>query len=479
MASMPEEDLTCPICHDIFTDPVVLTCSHSFCKPCLQDWWRGSDLQQCPVCKRRSSRSDPPRNLALKNLCETFDMKRHQRADSEDLCGLHSEKLKLFCLDHQQPVCVVCLHSETHTGHRFKPVDEAAKAHKGKIQEYMKPLQDKLEIFEQVKDNCEQTEKHIKVQARCLKWQIKEHFKKIHQFLKEEEDVRIFSLMLEKEWKSQKVKMKIESLNREIAALSDTIRVTEDELRADDISFLKNYKASVNRVQQRTLLEHPQQVSGALINEAKHLGNLTHNIWNQMKDLVSYTPVILDPNTAHPELLLSKDLTGVKRADKRKRPNNPERFECLPIVLGSQAFESGTHSWCVEVGDSRSWSLGVAAKSVERKSKMKSKRWGIEFYYGKCKAISPSARPIVVSVKKKLHQIRVDLDCNRGELSFTDLRTDTHIHTFTHTCTEKMFPYIGNGGECPIEILPNVDTDDDEEDCDYDDDDIDEEEDDD
>ncbi|KAF3855659.1 hypothetical protein F7725_016382 [Dissostichus mawsoni] len=67
----------------------------------------------------------PPCNLALKNLCETFLLERDQRSP-EALCSLHSEKLRLFCLDHQQPVCLVCRDSRTHTNHRFRPIDEAA-----------------------------------------------------------------------------------------------------------------------------------------------------------------------------------------------------------------------------------------------------------------------------------------------------------------------------------------------------------------
>uniref|UniRef100_A0A3B4WND6 Ketohexokinase n=1 Tax=Seriola lalandi dorsalis TaxID=1841481 RepID=A0A3B4WND6_SERLL len=63
-----EDDLSCPVCQDIFKNPVVLSCSHSFCKDCLQSWWREKPIQECPICKRRSSKSDPPRNLALKNL---------------------------------------------------------------------------------------------------------------------------------------------------------------------------------------------------------------------------------------------------------------------------------------------------------------------------------------------------------------------------------------------------------------------------
>ncbi|XP_069025735.1 nuclear factor 7, ovary-like [Embiotoca jacksoni] len=124
MASISEEDLCCPVCQDVFEDPVVLSCNHSFCKECLQRWWRDKPTQECPVCKRRSSKRNPPRNLVLKKLCETFLLEREQKAstESEPLCSLHSEKLKLFCLDHQQPVCVVCLDSKTHSDHRFRPI---------------------------------------------------------------------------------------------------------------------------------------------------------------------------------------------------------------------------------------------------------------------------------------------------------------------------------------------------------------------
>uniref|UniRef100_A0A3P8RD96 RING-type domain-containing protein n=1 Tax=Astatotilapia calliptera TaxID=8154 RepID=A0A3P8RD96_ASTCA len=34
------EDLCCPACQEVFRDPVLLSCSHSFCKDCLKRWWR-------------------------------------------------------------------------------------------------------------------------------------------------------------------------------------------------------------------------------------------------------------------------------------------------------------------------------------------------------------------------------------------------------------------------------------------------------
>lgn len=124
-------DCTCPVCCDIFKDPVLLLCGHSFCKDCLSEWWRQSGSQTCPICKEIFRMRQPPRNLALKNMAETLRQERRQKAPGfKELCSQHNERLKLFCLDDQLPICVVCRDAKQHKTHDCVPIHEAADDHK-------------------------------------------------------------------------------------------------------------------------------------------------------------------------------------------------------------------------------------------------------------------------------------------------------------------------------------------------------------
>ncbi len=100
-----------------------------FCKACLQQFWKTKNTQECPVCRRRSSKQEPPYNLALKNLCESF-LRDRRESSPEDVCSVHREKLKLFCLKDKEPVCLVCRDSQKHASHTFQPIDEVLPSYK-------------------------------------------------------------------------------------------------------------------------------------------------------------------------------------------------------------------------------------------------------------------------------------------------------------------------------------------------------------
>ncbi|XP_036448135.1 E3 ubiquitin-protein ligase TRIM39-like [Colossoma macropomum] len=453
---LSEEDFSCPVCCEIFRDPVVLSCSHSVCKTCLQKFWETKGSRECPVCRRRSSKEYPPCNLVLKNVCEALLESRSQRssAGSEVLCILHNEKLKLFCLDDQQSVCLVCHLSKTHKNHNCCPIDEAVTEFKNKLKTALEPLQKNLKVLEEAKQDYDQTAAHIKMQAQHTERQIKEEFEKLHQFLRDEEAARIAALKEEEEQKSQMMRRKIEEMNGEISSLSDTIRNIEKEMEAEDILFLQNFKSTEKQAQLKP--KDPEKTSGALINVVKHLSNLKFRVWENMQEILQYTPVTLDPNTAHPDLHLSVDLTAVENRKQRSSlPDNPERFDKWECVLGSEGFNSGTHCWDVQVGDSHNWELGVIPESETRKRiSFWDSVWSLDCYFSEYRIHCPGQSDLYLTPKKKLQRVRVQLDWDRGKVTFTDLLTNTHLHTVTHTFSQRVLPYFWNWSVHPLRILP-------------------------
>uniref|UniRef100_A0A671SCS2 Uncharacterized protein n=1 Tax=Sinocyclocheilus anshuiensis TaxID=1608454 RepID=A0A671SCS2_9TELE len=341
MASLTvsEEELSCPVCCEIFKTPVLLSCSHSFCKECLQQFWRIKKTQECPVCRRRSSREDPPCNLVLKNVCELFLKERNEvhSLGSEEICSLHSEKLKLFCPEDKQPVCLVCRDSQKHINHTFRPISEAVSSCKVRqmsiLTSSLKSLQEKLKRNETKNREFDETVQHIKVRK-----------------------------------------------------------------------------------------QNPESFSLQLITASV--------------DCVSSAPVILDPNTADPRLVVSDDLTSVRNSgNKQPVPDNPERFKHYFCVLGSEGFNSGTHCWDVEVKESKRWILGVTTASNRRKGGVffNTDVWCVRYRWSFVTGFG---------VEQQLDRVRVNLDYDRGTVSFSDPVTNTHLHTFTTSFTDTLFPSV-------------------------------------
>ncbi|KAI2657274.1 E3 ubiquitin-protein ligase TRIM35 [Labeo rohita] len=307
-----------------------------------------------------------------------------------------------------------------------------------------------------MKAECDETVQHIKSQAEHTERQIKEEFEKLHQFLRDEEEATITALREEEEQKNRMMKEKLEEMNRHISALSHTIKDTEEMMKANDVCFLKNVNFTMGRVQ--ISQPDPQMSSGALIHVSHYLSNLPFRVWKKMQETVQHTSLTLDPNTAGCWLTLSTDLTSVSYGDLRQDvPDNPERFDFFPCVLGSEGFNSGTHCWDVEVGDNPYWSLGITTASNQRKGDVffNTNVWYFRYINSEYFSQSEEQTSTYVTVKGKLQRVRVHLDYDRGKLSFSDPLSNICLCTFTTTFTETVFPFLYN--RCttfPLRILP-------------------------
>ncbi|KAM4569996.1 E3 ubiquitin-protein ligase TRIM35 [Odontesthes bonariensis] len=463
--SSAEVDLTCSICCDIFRNPVVLKCSHSFCATCLQQYWSGRGRQHdCPLC-RTEGLDDPVPSLTLRNLCESYVQEESQAGettagelycDPGEMCPAHGERLKLYCLLDKEPICVVCHTSRKHKQHECCPLSEAVVDAKEKMKSALSSLQEKRDTFDKMKKDFEDAVAYIQVQARFVERRTHEEFEKLHNFLCAEEESRMAALRSEEEQKREEMRQKIEEMERNISSVSETIRVLEEEMALEDIYVLHKCKSALARANYPAV--DVIMTPGALIDVAKYVGSLTFQVWQKMHKIAKYTPVTLDPNTAAPWLILSDDLTSVHDSNEKQRlPNIPERFDPDTAVLGREALTSGQHAWEVNVGDNTAWVVGVAKESVKRKEKVSSvlnNGYLCVYFYHKMyfAGTSPLTR---LSLKRNPQKIRVQLDCDKGRVSFYDPHNNTLIYTFKHAITEAVFPYLWVGCQnCPLTVEP-------------------------
>ncbi|XP_033933155.2 nuclear factor 7, ovary-like [Pseudochaenichthys georgianus] len=448
-----ESFLSCHVCSETFRDPVSLGCNHSFCSSCLQTFWEQSKNTNCPICKRKSSKGLVV-NFALKELSDSFaerqeagssETEKGEKKKVEVVCSKHPEEPTLFCKDEERAVCPVCEFS-LHQGHEVVPVEQAVSELKDLLKSDLESLQDKRDKYKGVETTYKEVIQVSEKQLLSTERQIRAEFIKLHQFLKEEEESRLAALREEEEQKGKTISREMKSIQEHISSLSHSISAVEEELQKHNGPFLSSYKATQSRARVQSSLADPQLLPGALTDVAKHLGNLSFRVWEKMKDQVHFSPVLLDPNTAHSRLYLSDDLTSVRRGDKHQQlPDNPERCTKYASVLGSEGFSSGRHSWEVEVGDHPHWFIGLTKESADRKGERRaSPKYGIWCLSHSDGEYSNGAGE-TVTVEKNLQRIRVQLDYDRGEVSFYDPEHMTPVCTLRDTFTEKLFPWFGIG----------------------------------
>ncbi|XP_038673489.1 nuclear factor 7, brain-like isoform X2 [Scyliorhinus canicula] len=143
------EDINCPVCLDVFTDPVSLECGHNFCRSCITGCWGQGQRNLCPECRQEF----PDRKFKVNRLIVSLAEKARKlnlnpgEGGSKFHCEEHQEELKLFCDTDKKLICLICRDARKHREHRFLPIKEAVEIYKDELKSALESLSEKKSMF--------------------------------------------------------------------------------------------------------------------------------------------------------------------------------------------------------------------------------------------------------------------------------------------------------------------------------------------
>ncbi|XP_048826083.1 E3 ubiquitin/ISG15 ligase TRIM25 [Brienomyrus brachyistius] len=120
--NMLEEELTCPVCLELFQEPHLLPCGHNFCLQCVKRLKsKGSGSLKCPECRKtHKSNVTLQKNYRLANIATEY---RKRGQPSSRLLKTTPVHIACdYCLDEQAPAVKTCLKCEVSMcGEHLKP----------------------------------------------------------------------------------------------------------------------------------------------------------------------------------------------------------------------------------------------------------------------------------------------------------------------------------------------------------------------
>ncbi|XP_038590574.1 E3 ubiquitin-protein ligase TRIM39-like [Micropterus salmoides] len=426
----------------------------------------------CDVCTGTKLKALKSCLVCLVSYCDTHlephltasGLKRHQLIDPVEnlearMCTKHDKPLELFCKTDQTCVCTFCTVSD-HKMHDVVPLKEeyeGKKAELGKteaeIQQMIQKRRLKIQEIKQSVGLSEEDADREKAEGVQVFTSLKES---VERGLKE----LIDTIEEKQRTTEQQAEGFIKELEQEISELIKRRTEVEQLSRSEDhLHLLQSFqslnihppptkdwtKISVHPSFEGTVRRAVNQLEEKLSKEMKKLFE------SELKRVQQYAvDVTLDPDTAHPKLILSDDGKEVSHGGvKMDIPDNPERFDICVDVLGKQSFSSGKFYFEVQVKGKTDWDLGVARESINRKGDItlspEKGYWTVWLRNGnQYRALA--GPPVRLSLKSRPQKVGVFVDYEEGLVSFYDVDAAALIYSFTGCCfTDKLLPYFCPG----------------------------------
>uniref|UniRef100_A0A671WA13 Uncharacterized protein n=1 Tax=Sparus aurata TaxID=8175 RepID=A0A671WA13_SPAAU len=487
---LSEDQFLCSICLDVFTDPVSTPCGHNFCKNCISEHWDINVPCECPNCKKRFKRrpvlqvntfitemvscfreSEQQRAsrevpcdvctgtklkalksclVCLVSYCETHlqphltvsGLKRHQLINPVEnlegrMCMKHDKLLELFCKDDQRCVCMLCTISD-HKQHEVVPLKDECEERKAELEETEAELQ--WMIQDAIKRKQAEAVKAIKSKHTLIEKQAEGFIKELEQEIIElkKKSAELQQLSLSED--HLHLLQKLPSLNAAPPTMNWTeVRVRspsyEGIFRAASAPLLEMFKIELKKLLPKTELKTAQQFA---------------------------EDVNLDPDTAHPELILSADGKKVHHGNVRKKlPDNPKRFSTALCVVGKQVISTGRFYFEVQVKGKTQWVIGVAKESINRKGPLNIDPQNGYWTLGLRRENEYYAAAYRLYSKSQPEKVGVFVDFEEGLVLFYDVDAANLIYAFTGCCfTERLLPLFcpsfnqGGKNSAPLNICP-------------------------
>ncbi|XP_059813490.1 zinc-binding protein A33-like [Hypanus sabinus] len=388
-------------------------------------------------------------------------------------CPLHEEELKLFCETDGKLICGICRDSREHKYHHYIPVNEALDIYQQLHSHSLIPVNEALDIYQDklqshletarrrraaaLKARLQQRQKisEVREQSSSLQSHIKFEFTRMHRFLNEREEQLSRDLREAEGRILEEMEQNLQQIQDALDAIEHVLGELQSQMNQQDImALLKEESIWNRRFSNKGNSLEPVDLDLPL---GIFKGPLQYAAWRAMMDVIRPVPVplTLNPDTANPWLVLSEDLHSVRMGQQRRTvPESAERFDRCACVLAMEGFSTGQHYWEVQVGQKTEWDLGVAKKSCQRKGRIRrypdDGHWRLSLRRQSEYTVFTDP-PTLLSLTRSPHTVGIYLDYEGGQLSFYDVDGMIHLHTFTDTFTDTLYPYfcpcLGDGGK--------------------------------